>query len=232
MTEPMPGRSDARMDNRMIFRQMLVGPMANFNYLIGDPATRTAAVVDPAWEPERVLGEAKALGLTITHIFNTHCHHDHVEANGAVQEATGAKIHIHKNEFKYLAHFDPPPGDVAMEDGAEVAVGELTVRWLHTPGHSPGSSCLYVEDVLIAGDTLFVDSIGRTDFPGSDPTAMFESIQRLKALPDNVTVCPGHHYGRTPTTTIGVQKRQNPFWRIERLEDFIALAQPDNDLIA
>jgi hydroxyacylglutathione hydrolase len=228
MTEPMPGRSD----DKLILRQMLVGHMANFNYIIGDPVSRTAAVVDPAWEPERVLGAAKALGLTLTHILNTHCHHDHVEANGAVKAATGAEIHIHKNEFKYLAHFDPPPGDVAMEDGGEVRVGELTIRWLHTPGHSPGSSCLHVEDVLIAGDTLFVDSIGRTDFPGSDPEAMFHSIQKLKALPDDTTVCPGHHYGMTRTTTIGAQKRQNPFWRIERLDDFLKLAQPDNDEIA
>lgn len=221
-----------RTDERLILRQRQVGHMGNFNYLIGDPATRTAAVVDPAWEPEWVLGEAKALGLSITHILNTHCHHDHVEANGAVQEATGAKIHIHKAEFKYLAHFDPPPGDVAMEDGAELAVGEVTIRWLHTPGHSPGSSCIHVEDVLIAGDTLFVDSIGRTDFPGSDPEAMFHSIQKLKNLPDDTTVGPGHHYGRTPTTTIGEQKRQNRFWRIERLEDFLALTQPDNDVLA
>jgi len=228
MVAPMPGRSD----DKLILRQMQVGHMANYNYLIGDAATRTAAVVDPAWEPERVLAAASSLGLTITHILNTHCHHDHVEANGAVQEATGAKIHIHKNEFKYLAHFDPPPGDVAMEDGGEVPVGELTIRWLHTPGHSPGSSCLWVEDVLIAGDTLFVDSIGRTDFPGSDPAAMFHSIQKLKALPDDTTVCPGHNYGLTPTTTIGAQKRQNRFWRFERLEDFMKVAQPDNDEIA
>ncbi len=227
MSVPLPGRTD----DRMILRQMQVGPMGNFNYIIGDPVSRTAAVVDPAWEPGWCLGEAEALGLTITHILNTHCHHDHVEANGAVKDATGALIHIHRNEFKYLAHFDPPPGDVSMEDGAEVRVGELTVRWLHTPGHSPGSSCLHVEDVVIAGDTLFVDSIGRTDFPGSDPEAMFHSIQKLKALADETTVCPGHHYGRTPTTTIGEQKRQNPFWRLERLEDFLALAQPDNDVL-
>jgi hydroxyacylglutathione hydrolase len=216
----------------MILRQIPVGAIGNFNYLLGDPATHTAAIVDPAWEPERLLAEARDAGLTITHILNTHCHHDHVEANGAIQEATGARIHIHRAEFKYLAHFEPPPGDVAMEDGQEVQVGELTIRWLHTPGHSPGSSCLWVEDALIAGDTLFVDSIGRTDFPGSDPEAMFASIQKLKGLPEHLTVYPGHHYGRTPTTTLAEQKRRNPFWRIERLEDFLAVAQPDNDIIA
>jgi len=215
----------------MILKQIRVGDIGNFNYLIGDPATRQAAIVDPAWEPERLLAEARALDLTLTHILNTHCHHDHVEANGAIQEATGARIHIHRAEFKYLAHFDPPPGDVAMEDGQEIEVGNLRIRWLHTPGHSPGSSCLWVEDALIAGDTLFVDSIGRTDFPGSDPRAMFESIQRLKSLPDPLTVYPGHHYGRTPTTTIGRQKAVNPFWKLDRLEDFLALAQPDNDVL-
>jgi hydroxyacylglutathione hydrolase len=215
----------------MILRQIQVGAIGNFNYLIGDPDTRTAAIVDPAWEPERLLAEARSLGLTITHILNTHCHHDHVEANGAVQEATGARIHIHEAEFKYLAHFEPPPADEAMKDGDEITVGGLTVRWLHTPGHSPGSSCLWVDDVLVAGDTLFVDSIGRTDFPGSDPEAMFASIQRLKGLPDGLTVCPGHNYGRTPTTTIGAQKRGNPYWKVERLADFLAFAQPDNDVL-
>ena len=215
----------------MIVRQIPVGLIGNFNYLIGDPETGHCAIVDPAWEPDTLLKAAADDGLTITHILNTHCHHDHVEANGAIQEATGAKIHIHRNEFKYLAHFEPPPGDVSMEDGDEVRVGGLTVRWIHTPGHSPGSSCLMVEDALIVGDTVFVNSIGRTDFPGSEPAQMFESIEKLKQLPDHLTIYPGHDYGPAPTTTIGDQKRDNPFWQPETLEKFLALTQPDNDIM-
>ncbi|MDH5527135.1 MAG: MBL fold metallo-hydrolase [Nitrospirota bacterium] len=213
----------------MIIKQIPVGTIANFNYLIGDPDSGTAALVDPAWEPERLLAEARELGLSVTHILLTHCHSDHVQANGAIKEATGAEIYVHRAEFPYLKHFLPPAGDVAMEDGGQVQVGGLTVRWLHTPGHSPGSSCLYVGDALIAGDTLFVNSIGRTDFPGSDPEEMWESICKLKALPDHVTVYPGHHYGPTPTTTIGDQKRANPYWQPDTLEAFLALAQPEND---
>lgn len=215
----------------MILRQIPVGTIGNFNYLIGDPATGTCAVVDPAWEPEKLLDTANNLGLTITHILITHCHQDHVEANGAIKEATGAKIHAQREEFMYLKYFLPPEGDVAMEDGDEVAVGDLVIKWLHTPGHSPGSSCLWVEDALITADTLFVNSIGRTDFPGSDPGQMYESICRLKELPDGLTVYPGHDYGPTPTTTIGDQKRDNPYWQADSLDAFLALAQPDNDIM-
>ncbi len=215
----------------MILHQIQVGDIGNFNYLIGDPDTGQAAVVDPAWEPDRLLALAERDGLTISHILITHCHHDHVQANGPIQEATGAKIHIHEAEFPYLKHFTPPPADVAMRDGDTVQIGNLSVRWLHTPGHSPGSSCLWVEDALITADTLFVNSIGRTDFQGSEPADMFASIQKLKALPDHLTVYPGHHYGPTPTSTIGEQKRHNPFWQIPSLEAFLALSQPDNDIL-
>ncbi|MBI5136825.1 MAG: MBL fold metallo-hydrolase [Nitrospirae bacterium] len=215
----------------MILHQIRVGDIGNFNYLIGCPDTRRAAVVDPAWEPRKLLDLAAREGLTITHILVTHCHHDHVQATGAVKEVTGAAIHIHEAEAPYLKHFFPPPADVAMHDGDVVKVGNLAVRWLHTPGHSPGSSCLWVEDALITADTLFVNSIGRTDFPGSEPEEMFRSIQRLKRLPDHLTVYPGHHYGPTPTTTLGEQKRLNPFWRPDTLEAFLALTQPDNDIL-
>ncbi|MDH4230068.1 MAG: MBL fold metallo-hydrolase [Nitrospirota bacterium] len=215
----------------MILRQLQVGSIGNFNYLIGDPDSRTAALVDPAWEPERLLGEAGKLGLTVTHILLTHCHSDHVQANGPVKDATGAAIHVHRAEFPYLKHFLPPPGDVAMEDGGSVRIGSLEVRWLHTPGHSPGSSCLWVENALITGDTLFVNSIGRTDFPGSDPREMFASIRKLRALPDHLTIYPGHHYGPTPTSTIGEQKRHNRFWQVDTVEEFLAMTQPDNDIL-
>jgi len=215
----------------VIIRQIPVGLIGNFNYLIGCPAPGKAAIVDPAWEPEQLLKAAEDAGLTITHVLNTHCHHDHVEANGAIKEATDAKIHIHAQEFKYLAHFEPPPGDVSMNDGDTVQVGELIVRWLHTPGHSPGSSCLLVGGHLIGGDTVFVNSIGRTDFPGSDPEAMYHSMVKLKELPDDTIIYPGHDYGPSPTTTIGDQKRDNPYWQAESMADFLAFAQPDNDIM-
>jgi glyoxylase-like metal-dependent hydrolase (beta-lactamase superfamily II) len=215
----------------MILKQIRVGDIGNFNYLIGDPETGKAAVVDPAWEPQRLLDLAKQEGLTITDILITHSHHDHVEANGAIKDATGATIRIHEAEMPYLKHFFPPAGDVAMADGDVVKIGNLEVTWLHTPGHSPGSSCLLVEDALITADTLFVNSIGRTDFPGSEPEEMFHSIEKLKKLPDHLTVYPGHHYGPTPTTTLGDQKRVNPFWQPDSLTDFLALTQPDNDIL-
>ncbi|MFQ5509628.1 MAG: MBL fold metallo-hydrolase [Leptospirillia bacterium] len=214
-----------------IIRQIPVGDIGNFNYLIGDPKSGHAAIVDPAWEPDKLLTAAKDLGLSITHILNTHCHADHVEANGAIREATGAKIYIHQAEFPYLKHFFPPEGDVAMEDDGEVGVGALTVRWLHTPGHSPGSSCLWVGDALFVGDTVFVNSIGRTDFPGSEPREMYHSIERLRALPEHLTIYPGHDYGPTPTTTVGDQKRDNPYWQIQSVEAFLEIAQPDNDIM-
>jgi len=214
-----------------MIKQIQVGSIGNFNYLIGDPETGVGALVDPAWEPERLLALAKDNGVAITDILITHCHHDHVDANGAIKDATGATIRIHEAEMPYRKHFFPPAGDVAMADGEQIKIGNITVTWLHTPGHSPGSSCLLVDDVaVITADTLFVNSIGRTDFPGSEPEEMFASIQKLKTLPDHLIVYPGHNYGPTPTTTIGDQKRVNPFWQPETLNAFMALAQPDNDI--
>lgn len=189
--------------------QIPVGPMDNFAYLVVDSSTQKAAIVDPGWEAETILARARELGVVVDKIILTHTHFDHVQELPAVATATGVPIWVHALEKDNL------PDGVALpkvvQEGDQLPLGNVIINVLHTPGHSPGSVCFLVDGHLIAGDTLFVDAIGRTDLPGSDPAAMRKSLQRLAQLPDHVVIYPGHDYGATPTSTIGAQKKSNPY---------------------
>ncbi len=213
-------------------RQLELGPMQNFVYLVGDPGTRECVVVDPAWEIDAIVDAAAADGMTIVGALVTHTHQDHVGGSLAswgmpgripgVEELLArvpARVYVHKAEREFL------PGlgsDLVKVDNHEtLQVGRLTITFLHTPGHTPGSQCFLVGDRLISGDTLFIGSCGRTDLPGSDPSEMYYSLtQRLAALPDATTLLPGHNYGGA-SSTIGDEKRQNPFLRFSSLGDFL-----------
>ena len=213
-------------------KQMELGPMQNFVYLVGDPETRECVVVDPAWEIDTIVGAAEADGMTITDVLVTHTHQDHVggslESWGmpgripGLEELLGrvkAKVRVHKAERQFLTGFG---SDLAPVDNHDtLKVGRLTLTFLHTPGHTPGSQCFLVDGRLISGDTLFIGSCGRTDLPGSDPTEMYYSLtQRLGALPEDTTLFPGHNYGGL-SSTIGDEKRRNPFMRFTSLGDFL-----------
>jgi glyoxylase-like metal-dependent hydrolase (beta-lactamase superfamily II) len=213
-------------------RQLELGPMQNFVYLVGDPGTRECVVVDPAWEIDAIVDAAAADGMTIVGALVTHTHQDHVGGSLAswgmpgripgVEELLArvpARVYVHKAEREFL------PGlgsDLVKVDNHEtLQVGRLTITFLHTPGHTPGSQCFLVGDRLISGDTLFIGSCGRTDLPGSDPSEMYYSLtQRLAALPEATTLLPGHNYGGA-SSTIGDEKRQNPFLRFPSLGDFL-----------
>src|SRR5919197_4519523 len=225
------GRVDA---NTIYLKQMELGPMQNFVYLIGDPEARECVVVDPAWEIDTSVGTAEADGMTITYVLVTHTHQDHVggslESWGmpgripGLEELLGrvkAKVRVHKAEREFLKGFG---SDLAPVDNHDtLKVGRLTVTFLHTPGHTPGSQCFLVEGRLISGDTLFIGSCGRTDLPGSDPVAMYDSLtQRLTALPDDTVLLPGHNYGGD-ASTIGREKRQNRFMQFASLRDFLGM---------
>jgi len=221
-------------DPAIYLKQMELGPMQNFVYLIGDPIARECVVVDPAWEIDRIVNEAQADGFTITGALVTHTHQDHVggslESWGmpgripGVEELLGkiaAKVYVHKAEREFLKGFG---SDLVKVDNHDtLAVGRLTLTFLHTPGHTPGSQCFLVDGRLVSGDTLFIGSCGRTDLPGSDPSEMYYSLtQRLAALPDETLLLPGHNYGG-PSSTLGDEKRQNRFMRFRSLGEFLAV---------
>lgn len=194
----------------MIFKQIEVGGMLNFAYILGDKESGEGLVIDPSWEPERLFNIANGEGLAIKYIINTHCHEDHVNGNAKMKELTGALVAIHEDEAKYLRHFFPPEADVKLRDKEVINLGKVNVAVMHTPGHSPGSICLMAEDRLFTGDTLFVGSCGRTDLPGGDGSEFKKTMQRLRNLDDSVVIYPGHNYGDTMVSTIGREKQYNP----------------------
>jgi glyoxylase-like metal-dependent hydrolase (beta-lactamase superfamily II) len=221
------------VDERTIYlRQMELGPMQNFVYLVGDPVARECVVVDPAWDIDGIVDTAAADDMTITGALVTHTHQDHVGGSLAAWGMPGripgveellarvpAKVYVHKAEREFL----PGLGSdlVKVDNGQTLAVGRLALTFLHTPGHTPGSQCFLLDGRLISGDTLFIGSCGRTDLPGSDPTEMYYSLtQRLGALPDSTVLFPGHNYGG-PSSTLGDEKRGNPFMRFASLGDFL-----------
>jgi len=218
----------------IVLNQAQIGPMMNFVYLLGCPTTREAAVVDPAWDAPAILKMARDNGLEIRHILLTHGHPDHVNALEAVLEATDARVYIHADEVDYMREaarsFGMPTEFMnerrdsfqKVSDGDILRVGTLQVECLHTPGHSPGSQCFLVDGCLFSGDTLFVDACGRVDFPGGEPEKMWWSLnQRLRSLADSTIVYPGHDYGGSPTSTIGEQKKTNPYMNYDSVQKFL-----------
>jgi glyoxylase-like metal-dependent hydrolase (beta-lactamase superfamily II) len=194
----------------MLIKQVQVGGMLNFAYIIGDRETGEGLVIDPSWEPERIYEIAKDAGITVRYVVNTHCHKDHVNGNRRMKELAGALIAIHEAESKYLRHFFPPEADIKLKDNDTIKIGKATITVMHMPGHSPGSICLMVENKLFTGDTLFVGGCGRTDLPGGDDSEFLRTLRKIRNLDDDIEVYPGHNYGDIPISTIGREKMNNP----------------------
>lgn len=221
------------MAQKIHLRQAQLGPMANFVYLIGDPDTRKAAVVDPAWDVDAILNLARSDDYEIDKILITHYHPDHLGGSLMGHNIQGAaeligridaKVYVNKEEAEGVRSVSGLSESdlVKVEAGDMFKIGELGVKFLHTPGHTPGSQCFLVEGNLISGDTLFVNSCGRVDLPGSDPEAMYYSLNRiLRNLDDSTVVFPGHAYSSEPSTTIGDQKLHNMYMRFPTLDDFL-----------
>jgi hydroxyacylglutathione hydrolase len=201
--------------------QIEVGLLQNFCEILWCPETREAAVVDPAWEVDRLLREAERRGLQITQILVTHTHNDHIEGVEALVAATGAAVAVHPNEAAAL----PPglPTVVRIRDLQDVPIGRRGVRALETFGHTAGGTSYLADGFVITGDVLFVGSCGRTDFPGGDVAAMWRSLQRLIALPEETRVYPGHDYGPTATSTVGRETEENRYLRCRTFAEFRAL---------
>ena len=206
----------------LYLKQLELGPMQNFVYLVGDPATREAAVVDPGWEAPKILAAAAAEGYRITQIFLTHSHFDHVMAVEPLLGAVDVPVYVHEDELPFL---DVDRSNLkTIGHGETVDVGRVPVTLLHTPGHTPGSQCLLANGRLLSGDTLFIRACGRCDLPGGDPVKLYESLhQTLKKLDDGTIVLPGHNYAPEPTSTIGDEKQHNPFLKIPTAQEFLRL---------
>ncbi|MEO8601178.1 MAG: MBL fold metallo-hydrolase [bacterium] len=218
----------------LYLKQMALGPMQNFVYLIGDTATRRAVAVDPAWDVDAILNQLAADDMTLDAALITHFHPDHIGGHFSGMQIQGPtdllargekiKVYVHKDEADYVPRVcGLSRADLTLcESGDEVAVGEQRIRVLHTPGHTPGSQCFLVDDHLVSGDTLFIGGCGRIDLPGSDPAAMYDSLDKLRTLPEHTVLHPGHDYADRPTSTIGEEKRRNLYMRFNTLEDFLS----------
>jgi hydroxyacylglutathione hydrolase len=208
------------MNSSVYLKQVELGPMANYVYFVGDPQTREVAVVDPAWEVDRIVEMARENDLTITKILITHSHFDHINGVEALLNRTKAKVYINKAEAEFMKAVWPDL--VKVDSGDTTPVGDVDITFLHTPGHTPGSQCFLVQNHLISGDTLFIGACGRCDLPGSNPEDMYHSLtQRLAKLDDRTIVFPGHNYAAKPYSTIGDEKRFNPYLQFQSLQDFL-----------
>lgn len=207
------------MSSSLILHQFEVGPMQNFVYLVGSAKTREVVVVDPGWEPDRIYDEVEKKGLVLKGILATHTHFDHVNGIEGLLKKADLPIYLHEKEAAQLKKFEPNLKKVKGED--ILKVGDISIRFLHTPGHTPGSQCFLVEDSLVSGDTLFINYCGRCDLPGGDVREMHQSLSRLRQMKDGIILYPGHNYAEVSTTTLGEQKKNNPFLKSESLSDFL-----------
>jgi glyoxylase-like metal-dependent hydrolase (beta-lactamase superfamily II) len=198
----------------LFFKQLRTPGSDNFSYIVGDLGSKQAAVVDPPYEYRQLLDLTTSNNLRIFYIINTHAHYDHTQGNERLKKATGAKIVAHESSIVRK--------DLAVKDGEIIKLDGITIKVIHTPGHSPdGISLLVGDKIVMTGDTLFVGECGRADLPGSDPRKLYDSLSKLTKLPDSVEVYPGHDYGSKPHSTIGYEKKSNYTLKRRTREEFV-----------
>lgn len=211
---------DRKVEENMFLTRLIVGPLQVNCYLLADEKTREAVIIDPGDDAEDILKIVKDKGFNVKYIVLTHAHFDHVGANKTLKEATGADILMHQDDEKLLKSaanqgglfgmrsIASPPADRYVKHGDVITAGEISLKVLHTPGHSPGGICLLGQGMVFTGDALFAGSIGRTDLPGGDTITLLRAIEtNLMILPDDTKVFSGHG----PASTIGEERRENPF---------------------
>jgi glyoxylase-like metal-dependent hydrolase (beta-lactamase superfamily II) len=237
--------SDFSPGDRLYFRQLLSGrdfaqgdeiatQMRNFAYLIGDRQTGDSVVVDPAYAAGDLLDALEADGMHLSGVLVTHHHPDHVggsmmgfELKGLAEllERVNVPVHVNSHEALFVSRVTGiAMGDLTQhEHGDKVSVGDIDIELLHTPGHTPGSQCFLLDGRLVAGDTLFLEGCGRTDFPGGDSDEIFRSLQKIAQLPGDPTVFPGHWYSLEPSAALSEVKRSNYVYRVGNLDQWRTL---------
>ncbi len=233
-------------DSRIYFRQLLCGldiavedpvaqQMVNFVYLIGDRQTGEAVAVDPAYDIAGVLDVCQADGMRLVGSLATHYHPDHVGGDfmGHVEgitellERSPVPIHVQSDEVPWVARSTGVSETdlVAHTSGDVLEVGDVPITMIHTPGHTPGSQCFLVDDqLLVSGDTLFLDGCGRTDLPGGDPELLYESLtQKLAQVPDDAVLFPGHLYSEKPSATMAETRSRNVVFRPNSLDQWLTM---------
>ena len=198
----------------MIFEQIDSGGDRNFGYIIGCETTKQACLVDPSPDPEPCCKKIDGLGFSVPYVINTHSHYDHSAGNHFVKKKFGSLIVAHDSVFGI---------DIPVKEGKTLELGDHSMSFIHTPGHSPDSMCVLVNNNLVSGDTLFVGKVGGTASP-EEARVEFESLKRLMVLEDSINVWPGHDYGVRPSSTIGEERQTNPFClRLNNFDDFLWL---------
>ena len=199
----------------MVVERIHTGGDRNFGYVVADEQTKQAALVDPSYDPDRLVAWAQNHSFGVRYVLVTHDHYDHVNGNDRVKELTRAQIVMHR-----LA---AGRADVRVDDGDTLALGALTVTVIHTPGHHPTAVCYHVGDAVFTGDTLFVGKVGGTDL-GDGARLEYDSLHgKLMTLPDQTRVLPGHDVGAQPESTIAHERDTNPFLLQPTFDDFVSL---------
>jgi glyoxylase-like metal-dependent hydrolase (beta-lactamase superfamily II) len=236
----------ADVADRLYFRQLLAGrdfathdpvarQMVNFVYLVGDRQTGEAVAIDPAYSIKDLLAILDADGMRLTGALATHYHPDHVGGSMMGMTIAGVRelltlrpvpIHVQRDEAPWVLRVtEASESDLVQHDSGDVVrVGEIPIELIHTPGHTPGSQCFYVADRLVSGDTLFLEGCGRTDLPGGDPAALYESItQKLAKVPDHATLFPGHLYSPDPSQSMADTRAHNFVFRLKTPEQWMTM---------
>jgi glyoxylase-like metal-dependent hydrolase (beta-lactamase superfamily II) len=222
-------------ESPLYLKRLLIGQMANFVYLVGSHSSRQCLVVDPAWDIDAILRAAAADDMEVTGALVTHYHPDHIggdlfghdiEGLATLLEKVAVPIHVQRKELQGVAQVTglSEKDLVAHDPGEDLAIADdVSIKLLHTPGHTPGSQCFLTEGNLISGDTLFFGGCGRVDLPGGDAQDLYKSLtQVLGKLPEETCLHPGHQYGPVEESTMGEQLRTNPFLKVDSLQDWLA----------